>query len=40
MGSSIRLTYKLTKFLIKISNKMYKPKTYDKAIDNLMNGNI
>lgn len=32
----IRLIYKLAKFLTQNSNKVHKPKTYDKLIDNLI----
>lgn len=34
MGSNVKLICKLAKSLIKTSSKVYKPKTYDEAINN------
>ena len=39
MSSDIKLIRKLAKSLIEISKKVHKPKTYDKAINNLIYGN-
>ena len=38
-GLGIKFICKLTKSLIETSNKVYEPKTYDKAINNLIHGN-
>lgn len=38
-SSNIRLICKLIKFLTETSSKMYKPKTYNKVIDNLIHKN-
>lgn len=39
MSLSIRLICKLTKFIIKNNNKIFKPKTYNKIIYNLIHRN-
>lgn len=39
ISSGIKPTFKLTKSLTKSRNKVYKPKAYNKAIDNLIYGN-
>lgn len=36
IGSDIKLAHKLAKFLIETSSKIHEPKTYNKAIDNLI----
>lgn len=36
IGSSVKPTHKLAKSLTKISSKIYKLKTYNEAIDNLI----
>lgn len=36
IGSDIRLICKLAKFLTETSSKVYKPKTYDEVINNLI----
>lgn len=38
-SSSVRLVYKLTKFLTKTSCKMHELKTYNEAIDSSILGN-
>lgn len=39
MTLSVKLVYKFAKSLTETNNKMYKPKTYNKTIDNLIYGN-
>lgn len=39
IGLGIRPVYKLAKFLIKTNSKIYEPKTYNEAINNLIHGN-
>lgn len=39
MGLGIRFVCKLAKSLIKTGNKVHKPKTYNKAINDLIHGN-
>lgn len=39
IGLDIKLECKLIKSLIKTNNKMHKPKSYNKAIANLIYGN-
>lgn len=36
MDSSVRPAYEFTKFLTKTSSKMHEPKTYNKAINDLI----
>lgn len=35
----VKPTQKLAKLVTKTSSKMYKPKTYDEAVNDLINGN-
>lgn len=39
INSGIRSVCKLIKFMIKTNNKLYKPKTYNKAIYDLIHRN-
>lgn len=39
LGSGIKLVYKLIKSLRETNNKIHEPKTYNKAIDDLIHKN-